>query len=377
MRKTGFYTAEKTFWHSVGVTALHMPIGGWVQPPNNGGGSDTPDTKRRILNLMDAGGLTKNCLMMEADPATMEDLRRVHTEDYLTEFKAVSDDRGGEVGEFAPFSKGAFEIALLSAGLAIRALDDVWTGAVDNSYALCRPCGHHCRPSMAMGFCLLANIGIAIEALKAKHNISRIAVVDWDVHHGNGTQEIFYERDDVLTISIHQDGCYPIGYDGDKDRGEGKGLGYNYNIPLPPGTGHNNYLEAVRELVIPILDDYKPEMIIIASGLDANSADPMARMLLHSESYREMTKMVMDAADRLCDGKIAVIQEGGYSEAYVCFCGVPIVEELVGKRCEVEDPNVPVYEGMQPKPHVEKFISSLIQNFKQDFGLTKENEMAK
>ena len=149
-----------------------------------------------------------------------------------------------------------------------------------------------------MGFCLLANIPIAIEAARARHGVKRIAVLDWDVHHGNGTQSIFYERDDVLTVSLHQEGCFPVGYSGAPDRGQGRGLGYNVNVPLLPGGGHDAYLYAMERIVTPAIDRYRPELIIVASGFDANGVDPLARMLLHSESYRRLSELVMALADR-------------------------------------------------------------------------------
>ena len=168
-----------------------------------------------------------------------------------------------------------------------------------------------------MGFCLLANIPIAIESARAKHGIERVAVLDWDVHHGNGTQAIYYDDPNTLTISLHQDRCFPPGYSGTEDRGEGAGVGANINVPLPAGSGHEAYLYAFERIVSPALDAFKPELIVVASGLDANGLDPLARMLLHSNSFREMTRLVMNAANDHCEGRLVIVHEGGYSEAYV------------------------------------------------------------
>jgi acetoin utilization deacetylase AcuC-like enzyme len=348
MKTTGFFTDERTFWHSTGAQALFFPVGDWVQAPNGTTGADTPDSKRRFLNLLHYSGLAKELVMAESNPATREDLLRVHTPDYLHRFKALSDVAGGEVGIVAPFSKGAFEIAEVSAGLAITAIDDVLSGKLDNAYALCRPAGHHCLPGKAMGFCLLANIPIAIEAARARHRLDRVAVVDWDVHHGNGTQAIYYERADALTISVHQDRCFPPGYTGTEDRGRGPGAGFNVNIPLPAGSGHDAYLAAFRQIVVPALQRYQPDLIVVASGLDANGVDPLARMLLTSETYRELTRLMMDTAQRLCAGRLVLIHEGGYAEAYVPFCGHAIAEELCGVRTRVADPALEMLNSMQP-----------------------------
>jgi len=224
MNKTHYYTDERTFWHCTGVQSLFLPIGDWVEPPVGSYGADTPASKRRIINLIRASGLDRQITVKSAEPAQREDLLRIHPAEYLDKFKALSDENGGELGTFAPFSKGGYEIACLSTGLAITSLESVVTGAADNAYALCRPAGHHCLAGESMGFCLFANIPVAIEAVKARHGTGRVAVVDWDVHHGNGTQSIYYERDDVLTISLHQDRCFPPGYSGFEDRGAAYGI---------------------------------------------------------------------------------------------------------------------------------------------------------
>jgi len=347
MNNTHFYTDEKTFWHCTGVQALFMPVEGWVEPPAGSYGADTPGSKRRIVNLIRASGMDQKIHVTSAEQATREELLRIHPASYIDKFKSLSDENGGELGTFAPFSKGGYEIATLSAGLAMAALDAVVKGEADNAYALCRPAGHHCLAGESMGFCLLANIPIAIEAVKAKYGVERVAVLDWDVHHGNGTQSIYYERNDVLTISIHQDRCFPPGYSGFEDRGAGAGEGFNLNIPLPAGSGHKCYLYAVERLVIPALEQFKPELIVLASGLDANAVDPLARQLLHSDSYREMTSMVMDTAGRLCHGNLAIVHEGGYAEAYVPFCGQAIVETLSGEKI-VDDPDLEFFDLQQP-----------------------------
>ena len=172
-----------------------------------------------------------------------------------------------------------------------------------------------------MGFCLLANIPIAIEAARAKHGIERVAVIDWDVHHGNGTQSIYYDDPDTLTISLHQDRCFPPGYSGADDRGEGAGVGANLNVPLLAGSGDDAYRYAFQRIVLPALERFRPELIIVASGLDASAVDPLARMQLHTDSYRFMTRAVKEAAQRHCGGRLVIVHEGGYSEAYVPFCG--------------------------------------------------------
>jgi acetoin utilization deacetylase AcuC-like enzyme len=363
MNKTGFYVNERTFWHSTGVQALFFPIGEWVQPPTGSYGADTPDSKRRIVNLAQASGLAEHLEMPRARAASREDLLRIHPADYIDRFKKTSDEGGGDLGHIAPFSQGGYEVALISAGLAVQAIDDVVSGQLRNAYALCRPAGHHCLPDMSMGFCLLANIPIAVEAARAKHGLGRVAIVDWDVHHGNGTQTIYYDRSDTLTISLHQDRCFPPGYGGEEDRGKGAGTGYNINIPLPAGSGHNTYLYALEKIVLPALHRYRPDLIVVASGLDASAVDPLARMLLHSQSYRQMTQMIQTTAAELGHDRVVVVHEGGYSEAYVPFCGHAILESLSDQRTAVVDPVLDMFEQWQPRESTLRFQRDLIDQW--------------
>jgi acetoin utilization deacetylase AcuC-like enzyme len=211
-----------------------------------------------------------------------------------------------------------------------------------------------------MGFYLLANIPIAIEAAKAEHGLGRVAVVDWDVHHGNGTQAIFYDRPDVLTISLHQESCFPPGSGGVDERGEGGGEGYNLNVPLPPGSGHETYLHAMRRVVVPALERFRPELVVIASGLDANAADPLARQMLYGGSYREMTRLDTYAAEVLCQGRLVAVHEGGYAEATVPFCGLAVVETLSGARTAVEDPFEELFAAQQPSRRMLEFQFGLV-----------------
>ncbi|MHB0774911.1 class II histone deacetylase [Halomonas sp. WWR20] len=361
-RKTAFFFDERCLWHSAGQYALTMPVGGWVQPPAAGGLAESPETKRRLKNLMDVSGLTAALDLRSAPLATEEELLRIHSQAYLNRFKSQSDAGGGELGDHAPIGPGSYEIAKLSAGLAIGAVTSVMKGEVDNAYSLSRPPGHHCLPDQAMGFCFLANIAIAVEAARARFGVERVAVVDWDVHHGNGTQAIFYERSDVLTISLHQDGCFPPGYSGECDRGQGAGEGSNLNIPLPPGAGNEAYQHAMELIVVPALERFRPQLIIVACGYDANAFDPLARMLLSSESFRALTRQVREVAERLCGGRLVLVHEGGYSEAYVPFCGHAVIEELAGVTTEVKDPMLDLIELQQPRGITNEFLLDLVKS---------------
>jgi acetoin utilization deacetylase AcuC-like enzyme len=345
---TAFYHDERCLWHTTGEHALILPVGGYVQPPSGAGHAESPETKRRFKNLLEVSGLWKQLDVRDAPPVTVEDMQRVHTAPYLEQFKAISDAGGGNAGHYSPFGRGSYEIAAISAGLVKRALDDVLSGQVDNAYVLSRPPGHHCLTDASMGFCLLANIPIALEAARAKNGPLRAAVLDWDVHHGNGTEAAYYDRDDTLTISLHQEACFPVETGAAADRGIGKGLGFNLNIPLWPGGGHQAYMDAFELLVAPALRAFKPDVIIVASGLDANGVDPLARMLAHSGTFRSMAGQIKSLARELCQGRLLCVHEGGYSEVLVPFCGLAIVEELSGLKTDVIDPMFDIIHAQQP-----------------------------
>ncbi len=366
---TGFAFDERTLWHTTGEAALFLKPGGWIQPPAGGGHAESPETKRRFKNLMDVSGLSRQLAVESAPEASDEALRRIHPASYLTEFKRLSDADGGMLGEESPFGRGSYDIAALSAGLAIHAMDKVLTGAWTNAYSLSRPPGHHCMPDHSMGFCLLANIPIAIEEMRARHQLGKVAVIDWDVHHGNGTQATFWDRPDVLTISLHQNNCYPVNSGATTERGAGRGEGANINVPLLPGGGHASYLAAMDRIVLPALHRFRPELIVVASGLDANALDPLARMLAHSDTYRALTQRLMQAAASLCGGKLVLVHEGGYSEAYVPFCGQAIMETLTGRRTQVIDPFLDFVMAQQPPPEFLALENQRLAEMAAAYGL--------
>ena len=356
---TGFYWDETCFWHGGGGNYAFMtPAGGLVQP--GGDLPENPETKRRLKNLMDVTGLLGELDVSSAPHVTREELLRVHPGNFLDEFKSVSDAGGGELGMRAPFLQGGYELATQSAGLTKSGLFSVLEGRHKNSYALSRPPGHHCMPDWQNGFCLLANIAVAVEAAFAEKKAERIAVLDWDVHHGNGTEAIFYDRDDVLAISVHQENNYPLDKGAFDDRGTGKGEGYNLNIPLPPGAGHRQYLLTMERLVLPALRAYRPDVIVVACGFDAAAFDPLGRMMCSVETFRQMTAMLMECADDICDGRIAMSHEGGYSEVYVPFCGHATIASMAGSTIEAQDPFAAILEKRQPGEAYARFFEGVV-----------------
>ena len=210
-----------------------------------------------------------------------------------------------------------------------------------------------------MGYCLFNNAGVAIRRARAERGLGRVAVVDWDVHHGNGTQEVFAADPETLTISLHQDGLFPWKSGGLEERGEGAGFGYAINVPLPAGSGNGAYVEAFDRVVAPALRAFRPELIWVASGFDASINDPLGRMIVTLAGYRAMTERLLELADELCGGRLAIVHEGGYSPFLVPYCGVTVIEALAGVSSGVVFPWEEVWADLpdQPlKPHQAEVI---------------------
>lgn len=332
---TGFVFHELYMWHNTWNWNQIFAPSLTIQPGEH---AENPETKRRLRNLLEVSGLLEKLVTIKPRYATEDEIARFHTRAHIARIKSMSAEGGGDASDLTPFGTGSFEIAQLSAGGTIEALDAVLSGRVKNAYALVRPPGHHATADVGMGFCLFGNVPIAIMHARSTHKLGKVATVDWDVHHGNGTQSAFYSDPTTLTISLHQDNLFPANSGSVRENGDGAGIGYNLNIPLPPGCGNGAYIAAFKQIVIPALYKFKPELIVVPSGLDASGVDPLGRMMVSSDGYRAMTRMLLKAADDLCGGRMVMSHEGGYSAMYVPYCGLAVVEEMVGVRTHIEDP---------------------------------------
>lgn len=359
MARTGYVWKDVYAWHQTGDGGAFLPARGLIQPDQRH--AENAETKRRIHNLLEVSGIADGLhVIRDVTPATDEEILAVHDAAYIARLKEMSAANGGDAGELTPFGPGGFDIATLSTGGCLAAGRALMRDEIDNAYVLNRPPGHHAEPDQGRGFCLLANGPIAVEALRREFGIGRVAFVDWDVHHGNGAQRIYYEDPDTLTVSIHQHHYYPADTGAVEENGAGAGAGYNLNVPMHPGSGHGAYLHAFETVVVPALDRFKPELIVVPSGFDSSALDPLGRNMAYSTTFRLMTRMIKDAAARLCGGKLLLIHEGGYSAAYAPFCAAAAVEELLGADTVIEDPFLPILEaiGMQDlQPHQREAIA--------------------
>ena len=332
--RTGFVWDEWFLFHNTGLATGSLPSGGWKEPYEH---LENPDAKRRSFSLISVSGLLDRLVRIPSRQASFEELRYVHTEDYLRRIEAGSREHGGEAGINTEYGNGSCEVAARAVGSVMNCVDAVLDGEVRRAYALVRPPGHHAGADQGVGSCVFANVALGVtHALRAR-GLSRVAVVDMDVHHGNGTQEIFYEDPRVLTISIHQRGWYGLAGEVD-ERGAGAGVGSAVNVPLPSGSGRGAYLAAFAHVVVPALRRFEPELIVVSAGFDASAFDPTSSMILGSDAFRELVAVLVEAAEELCDGRIVLSHEGGYSPSATPFSVLAAVEELSGVSTGVEDP---------------------------------------
>lgn len=298
----------------------------------------SPRTVSRSKHLIDLSGLGDQLTNIAPRYATEAELALVHDPAYIARVQAIAAQGGGDAGVNAPLGPDGFAIAALAAGGAIAAVDAVMAGTVKNCYALVRPPGHHAVADRGLGFCIFNNIAIAARHAQRTYGLRRIAIIDWDVHDGNGTQEAFYADGDVLFVSLHQDGLFPPDMGLLDQVGSGAGVGKTVNVPLPPGSGDAAYAAAIARVVAPIVRQFAPELLLISCGLDAGAFDPLGRMNLSSVGFRELTEAALALADECCGGRLVVVHEGGYSQTYVPACTLAVVETMASVAQPWPDP---------------------------------------
>ena len=263
-----------------------------------------------IMALLEESGLKQKLSHITPRAATTDEIGLVHTADYIAYIQAITKKGGGWLDGDTVTSPGSYKAAVYAVGGLITATETVITegGSV---YALVRPPGHHATPNQAMGFCLFNNVAIAARYALDKLNLSRIAIIDFDVHHGNGTQSIFYNDPQVLYISPHEFPLYP-GTGDVGETGTGNGKGTTVNIPMPPGCGDNEYLRVFEEIIIPVVKRYKPQLILVSAGYDAHWSDNLAMMDVSVTGFARMAEIIRNLADELCPGHLVFALEGGY-----------------------------------------------------------------
>ena len=273
------------------------------------------ERKERLLEVLKAFDhfeLWKKLFSIQPRAAKIEELTIIHDSSYLMELERFAKQGGGWWDMDTVISPRTVEAARFAAGGGMEAVKAVMEDRVDNALALVRPPGHHAEKARAMGFCLINNAAVAAQYAIDNFALERTAIIDWDVHHGNGTQKAFWERSDVLYLSCHQSPLFP-GTGFTRELGSGKGEGYNVNVPLPRFTGDMGYYYLFKHLFEPVILEYKPELIIISAGFDAHFLDPVGSMLLTASGFAKLSRLVMQWAGECCSGRVVLMLEGGYS----------------------------------------------------------------
>jgi acetoin utilization deacetylase AcuC-like enzyme len=278
-----------------------------------------------IMNGLEKTGLIDSLIRIEPILANIEQIRYIHSSDYIQMVKDFSSI-GMPLDPDTPTSEHSFKTALLAAGGVIAAVDAV-IGGLDSVFALVRPPGHHAEPDRGMGFCLFNNVAIAARYAQAQ-GLEKVLIVDWDVHHGNGTQKAFYEDDSVLYFSIHQSPHFP-GTGKINEIGSGKGEGFTINVPLPQGAEDADYIYVFEKVLLPAARQFKPDIILVSAGQDGHKNDLLSEMNLTSGGFGQMTQILKSLAAEVCGGKLVLALEGGYD--YMTESIVTIFRVLLGE----------------------------------------------
>lgn len=307
----------------------------------------------RIMGLLEEKGLLERLKPIEASPVYREALERVHTSDYIERVRHMAEGGGGHLDLDTYTNASSYEAALKAAGGLVNLVKAVLAGEVDNGFALVRPPGHHALASRGMGFCIFNNVAVAAcHALE--EGLERILIADFDVHHGNGTQSAFYDDPRVLYFSTHQYPYYP-GTGNWRDIGKGEGEGYNVNVPLGGGVGDEGYGLIFDELLYPMAERYRPQLVLVSAGYDAHWADPLAAMRLSIAGYTSLARTLKAMAEDFCERKIVFTLEGGYHLEVLAYSVLNTFKVLLGDEGVLD----PLGPSPSPGRSVDEFVAQL------------------
>ena len=291
-----------------------------------------PETHKRlevIYAMLEEADMAGNFVEVPVRRAERDELLMIHSERYIDTVAATDGKPHCSLDPDTSTSPGSYEAALLAAGGLCQAISMAISGELDNAFALVRPPGHHAERDRAMGFCLFNNVAIGAKYAQKFHNLKRILIVDWDLHHGNGTQHSFEEDDSILYFSTHQSPFYP-GTGAFEEAGKGKGKGFTVNVPLSTGYGDGEFLEIFEKILKPIALEFKPELILVSAGIDIYMNDPLGGMRVTPKGFAGLTRSIMDISNECCDGKMVITLEGGYDLPGLRDSVKEILKEMAG-----------------------------------------------
>jgi len=315
-----------------------------------------------IISHLEQTGLIRQLALIQPRAASIEELSLVHSGQHISRVQEVGQGGGGWLDADTVMSPGSYDAALYAAGGVIRVSEAVMQEEVDSAFALVRPPGHHATSQRAMGFCLFNNIAIAAKYALAKYNLKRIAIIDFDVHHGNGTQESFYDDPQVLYISTHESPFYP-GTGSIEETGRGEAKGTTVNIPLPAGCGDNEYRSVFEQIIVPVVRRFNPQLILVSAGYDTHWADGLAMMQVSVNGFAQMVRITKELADELCSGHLVLTLEGGYNLTALAASVKATFDVLLGNTT-VDDPL-----GQSTRGLVAPDIAPLIKRIKEIHNL--------
>jgi acetoin utilization deacetylase AcuC-like enzyme len=315
-------------------------------------GRHHPERPERIAAMMEmTDHLTRPALKrLSPRPATIADLELCHSAQYIDEVKATAALDHCNLDPDTHTSRATWETARLAVGGVLTAVAAVADGDCENAFAIVRPPGHHARPDNAMGFCFFNNVAIAARYLTTHRGLHRVLVLDWDVHHGNGTQEMFYASSEVLYISLHQYPFYP-GTGWFDEIGDGAGAGFTVNAPIPANFGDPEYLSIFDEVLMPVARAFKPEFVLISSGFDCHFRDPLGGMRVTETGFTAMARRLKRLAAESCSGRLVAVLEGGYDLEALAAGGRAVIEEF-GR--DADEPIEAVAEAARVVPIIDR-----------------------
>jgi acetoin utilization deacetylase AcuC-like enzyme len=294
-------------------------------------GTGHPERPGRITTLLEmlAAKPAADLVRIDPRPARTEEVGLNHGAEHIERVAATADRAAFAFDADTPTSRRSYETALLAAGGLLELIDAVMAGAVDNGFAFVRPPGHHAERDRAMGFCLFNNVAIAARALRGRHGLQRVMIMDWDLHHGNGTQHSFYDDPSVLYVSTHQYPFYP-GTGAVDEVGRGEGEGYTVNIPLRAGNGDPELVEAFARVVVPVARQFRPEFVLVSAGFDCHRRDPLGELTATESGIAEMARQLLTVAHECAGGRLAAVLEGGYDLTAIRDSVAQVLEGLGG-----------------------------------------------
>lgn len=299
---------------------------------------ECPDRLREVISLLEKMEVLNKLVNIKPRPAQKEEIQLIHLPFYIDEVEKYIKQQGrGHLDGDTVFSEKSYDAAVFAVGGVLQAIDEIMSEKIKNAFCLVRPPGHHAEKERAQGFCIFNNIAITAKYAQKYHNLKKVLIVDWDLHHGNGTQNAFYEDDSILFFSTHQYPHYP-GTGGAKEIGRGKGDGYTINVPLIAGCGDKTYKMIFEEILVPIARQFGPDIILVSAGFDAHHKDPLGGENLSCSGYAKLAEIVKSLADELCEGKLLFTLEGGYNLKALSYSILAVFKVIADLDVSINEP---------------------------------------